>query len=89
MDGDKLKGAIEELKRRRDELLVQVHLGKAEARDEWEDAEAKWSKLQGHAERLREQAGEKAAKISEASGVLAEELREAYDRIRERLKGKG
>ena len=39
MDNEKLENLWQELKTERDELRVQMHLAKAELRDEWEELE--------------------------------------------------
>ena len=39
MTGDRLEDLIDSLKTQRDELRVQMHLAKAEIRDEWEEIE--------------------------------------------------
>lgn len=38
-----LETLLDGLKQQRDELMVQLHLAKAEARDEWEELEKNWS----------------------------------------------
>jgi hypothetical protein len=48
---------IENLKQERDELILQLHLGKAEAKEELEALEKKWQQLRAEADTL----GEKAA----------------------------
>jgi SMC interacting uncharacterized protein involved in chromosome segregation len=48
---------IESLKQQRDELILQLHLGKAEAKDELAELEKKWKQLKAEADAL----GEKAA----------------------------
>ena len=53
---------IESLKQQRDELVLQLHLGKAEAKDELAGLEKKWKQLKAEADAL----GEKAANSLQA-----------------------
>jgi SMC interacting uncharacterized protein involved in chromosome segregation len=53
---------IENLKQQRDELILQLHLGKAEAKDELAELEKKWKELKAEADAL----GEKAANSLQA-----------------------
>jgi DNA repair exonuclease SbcCD ATPase subunit len=53
---------IESLKQERDELILQLHLGKAEAKEELEALEKKWQQLKAEADAL----GEKAANSLQA-----------------------
>jgi predicted nucleic acid-binding Zn-ribbon protein len=75
---DDLDKAVQNLKTLRDEIRVQIHLAKAEIKDEWEELEPKFEemeeKLSGAAEETRD-----------VVNVIAEELSSAYRRIKERL----
>lgn len=77
--------AMEKLRQERDELRLKLHLGKAELRDEWETLERKWERLEGRVEGAAEEARESSREVGAAFGVLADELGEAYRRIRARL----
>lgn len=77
--------AMEKLRRERDELKLKVHLGKAELKDEWEALERKWERLEGRVEGAAEGAREASREVGAAFGVMADELGEAYRRIRARL----
>ena len=46
----KIQDTIDDLKRRRDELALQIHLGSKDAQDEWAELEQKWKKFQTDAE---------------------------------------
>ena len=76
-DMDKILG---ELKRMRDELALQIHLGTKEAQDEWAELEEKWEKFSADA-KLEASAGE----IGAAVGNLGDELKTAYERIKKAL----
>jgi hypothetical protein len=82
MSGQKeqIEEMVSTLKQLRDELKVQIHLGKAEAKDEWEKLEEK-----GHSRSVAEAAGESAKNVSSALEIVGEELKSGYDRIRKLL----
>jgi len=73
---------LDELKRLRDEIEVQVHLGKAEARDEWEALEKKWEHFKGRAEVVGKAAEESADDLGEALDLLGDELKRGYSRLK-------
>ena len=64
---------VDELEQQRDELLLKIHLAKAEARDEWEELEDKWQNLQQRLPEARKAAGESADNIGAALGLVAED----------------
>lgn len=76
---------MEKLRRERDELKLKMHLGKAELKDEWETLERKWERLEERMGGAAEEAREASRDVGAAFGVLADELGEAYRRIRSRL----
>lgn len=73
---------IEELKQTRDELALKIHLASAEVRDEWEDFEKKLDHVRGQAKRVGEAVGEAADDVGDALGIVADELKQGYERIR-------
>ena len=83
------KGRLEELitklKQERDELRVQIHLAKAEAKDEWEELEKKWDILENKLAALKRETKDASKDIGAALGVLSEEIANAYKRIRKKL----
>lgn len=72
---------MDELKQRRDELRVQMHLASKEVQDEWKELEEKMRELSKRAE--LEKTGEG---IGEAFGKLGQELKLGYRRIRDAIK---
>jgi hypothetical protein len=82
---ERLADAVAKLKQERDELRLKVRLGTMEAKDEWKELEAKWRTLEARLSDTKDGAMEKAQGAREGVGVIAEELRAAYRRIRERL----
>lgn len=73
---------IAALKQQRDELNLQIHLAKAETREEWAGLEAKWAEVQGKTGQLRSVSGEVAGEVGAAARLLAEEIGRGYERIR-------
>jgi len=76
---------VDELEQQRDELLLKIHLARAEARDEWEELEDKWQNLQQRLPEAREAASKSADNVGAAMGLVAEEIGEAYKRLRDTL----
>jgi len=70
----------EELRRRRDELKLQIHLGSKEAQAEWDELEAKWREFSG-------KAGfeESARGVGGALEQLGREIRAGYERLMKAL----
>lgn len=79
---EELKASIEQL---RDEINVKAHLGKMEAKDSLEDLEKKWKNLQSEYKPVANEAGQTAQKTREALGIMADELKAGYARIKKLL----
>jgi len=82
---DEINKLIEGLKQQRDSIKVQVSLGRAELRDEWEAVEQKLEQLRAKANMVRRETGTATRNVLEAAKIMAEEVRQGYDRIRRRL----
>ena len=78
---------IEELRQKRDEARVQIHLASKEIKDEWEDLEEKMEDFSGKAKQFADNAELKktGAGIGDALGQLGSELKRGYERIRDAL----
>ena len=81
----RLEELISKLKHERDELRVQIHLAKAEAKDEWQELEKKWEVLENKLAALKRETKDASKDIGAALGVLSEEIANAYKRIRKKL----
>lgn len=79
---------IEELKQKRDELRVQIHLASKEVQDEWDDLEKKMEHFSGQAKQFADEAKlkETGSGLGEALGQLGHELKLGYKRIRDAIK---
>ncbi|MFQ5486997.1 MAG: hypothetical protein ACE5ET_00945 [Gammaproteobacteria bacterium] len=80
-----LDALLESFKQQADEIRLQMHLAKAEARVEWEDLEKKLEELKAKADVVRKEAGEASEDILEAAKLMAEEIKEGFNRIRKSL----
>ena len=72
---------VADLKQKRDELRLKIHLGSKEAQDEWEELEEKMQQLTSRAELGRTGEG-----AGDALGKLGQELKLGYKRIRNAIK---
>lgn len=81
----KIEDLVNELKEDRDELRLQIHLAKADARDEWEKAEKKWRTLKKKVETAAREGRAASKDVGAAAKLLVNELKEAYIRIRRKL----
>ena len=72
---------LEDLKQRRDELRVQVHLASKDLQDEFEELEGKMKEF---SERAQIEAT--AEGIGDALGGLGHELKLGYERLRDAIK---
>jgi len=73
---------IGQLKQLRDELRLKAHLAKAEVKDEWEKAEAKWHQLRQELPRLDDAKDDAIDTLTGSAKRLASEIRQVYMRIR-------
>jgi uncharacterized coiled-coil DUF342 family protein len=74
------------VRRERDEINLQLHLLKAEARDEWAQLEKKYAQFQNKSKTVGAVASGAAGDVGAAARILGEELRAAYLRLRDALK---
>ena len=80
-DRDHLAELISSLKRQRDELALKIHLGKAEAKEEWEKVNAKLDELMREYEPLKDAVEETAGNVFEGLKLVAGEVEEGFKRI--------
>ena len=75
---------IEELKQKRDEARVQIHLASKEIKEEWEELEEKMEDFSGKAKQFADDAELKKTGegIGDALSQLGGELKRGYERIR-------
>ena len=68
---------MKELKQRRDELKLQLHLASKEAEDEWEELQAEWDKFLS-----RSEFDKSAEEVGEAARQLGLRRKAAYDKMK-------
>ena len=76
---------LEKLKQGRDELNVKIHLGKAEAKDLWHETEDKWRHLRSQLDEINDDTGDVAKDVGAAAMLIAEEIKEGYERLKKML----
>ena len=67
---------LEELKQKRDELRVQMHLASKDAQDEWEELEEKMKSFSRRAQLEQTSEG-----VGDALGKLGHEIKAGYQRL--------
>lgn len=80
---DELKKELEELQTVRDELKVQLHLAKADAKDEWERLQPRLLEAQDKLKQLGAQTREPAEDLKVATRELVGEIKSGLQRIRD------
>ena len=76
---------LDGLRQLRDEVRVQLHLGKAEAREAWDEIEKRWHQLEGKLQAVREGSREDLGEIRETARRLAREIRDGYRHLKSLL----
>ena len=82
---DDLKKLVDDLKQQRDEINLKLHLAKAEVREEWDKLEPKLEEVKGKMDAVSEVAGQTAESVTAAAGLIADEIKQGYDRIKKAL----
>jgi len=73
---------ITKLKQQRDELAVQIHLGKEDMKDEWEKLQEKLSQLAEDYEPVKDAVEASAGNLFESLKLVAGEIKDGFDRIK-------
>lgn len=82
---EEMQKILDKLAQQRDELIVQAHLAKLEAMDEWGNMETKLTQLRVKAAQISDSAEDSAKDIKIAAKDLAAEIGRGYDKIRKLL----
>lgn len=82
------KETLSSLKQQRDELAVQIQLGKAEAKEEWDRLRTKLDKLNDDYQPVKNALNESASDVMESLKLVAGEIKEGFDRVRKSLNEK-
>jgi polyhydroxyalkanoate synthesis regulator phasin len=76
---------ISKLKQERDELALQMHLGKEELKDEWDAVQHKLDQLTYRFEPLNKAVAETSEDVWESLKLVGGEIKEGFQRIRKSL----
>lgn len=82
---DEINEMIADLKQVRDELKVQLHLAKEDIKDDWDEVEGNLQKLESKAKTIGNAAKEASEDVGEAAKLLAEEVKNGFNKIRSRF----
>jgi uncharacterized coiled-coil DUF342 family protein len=85
MTEKELDELVERLKQGRDELNLKMHLGKAEAKDLWQETEDKWRHLRSELDKVNTDTDDVARDVGAAAMLLAEEIKQGYERLKQLL----
>ncbi|MCO8124976.1 hypothetical protein NHH03_24785 [Stieleria sp. TO1_6] len=81
-----VEGAVDELKRQRDELKLKIHLGGMEANQEYERLSDKVFELEQQLSPVKEAAEYSAEQVAAALQLAAGEMLAGFDRVRKAIK---
>lgn len=73
---------MQKIQQQRDELLLKIHLAKADAKDEWAEAEKKWEHLKAKTPEITRASGESMKDLGAAVKLVGTEILHSYERIK-------
>ena len=76
---------ISALKQQRDEIALKIHLAESEMKQEWGRLDDKLSELSHRFDPLKDAVGETGGDVWESLKLVAEEIKNGFDRIRKSL----
>jgi seryl-tRNA synthetase len=76
-----LQEELEGLKQRRDELRVQLDLGKKDVKDRLAELDDKWDSLEAKLDLLASESKDAAKDVGEAAELLLEEVKAGFKRL--------
>lgn len=82
---DELNKLSESIRQNRDEIRLQLHLAKADVKDEWVDLDAEWKRFLNKLDAVSHDAEGVTQEARETTKRLGHDLKEGYERIRKRL----
>lgn len=82
---NRLDELISALEQQRDELALKIHLGKQEAKDEWEKVTDKLTQLQDDYKPVKDAMKESASGVVDSLFNVGKEIQESFQRIRKSL----
>ncbi len=82
---DSVKKLIQKLKQERDELALQMHLGKEELKDEWDAVQHRLDQLVHRFEPLNQAVAETSEDVWASLKLVGEEVWAGFQRIRKSI----
>ena len=82
---EQIEELVARLKQERDELHLQLHLAKEDLGDEWHKIEEALTRLESKAKHVGGATKEASRDVGAAVGLLAEEIKKGFGKIRSRL----
>lgn len=76
---------ISGLKRQKDEIALKIHLGKEDAKDEWDKVQDKFTKLSDDFEPVKDAMEESASNLFASLKLVAGEVKDSFDRIKDSI----
>ena len=80
-----LADLISGLKRQKDEIALKIHLGKEDAKDEWDKVQDKFAKLNDEFEPVKDAVEESASNLFASLKLVAGEVKDSFDRIKDSI----
>jgi hypothetical protein len=82
MEQKDIESFVQKVQQQRDELLLKIHLAKADAKDEWAVAEKKWENMKAKTPVVARESGESMKDVGAAVKLVGEEILRSYERIK-------
>lgn len=82
---ERIEALKEDLRQHRDELRLKLHLAGEEGKEQWEALEKKYENFAARASQMRREAGDISSDLVTATGLLGEEIKKGYKRLRDLL----
>lgn len=82
---ERLAKEFESLRTLRDEMRLQLHLGRAEARERFEKLEERWQHLEGRMKVVARASREELAEVGQAVRLVLDEIRDGYAHVKKLL----
>lgn len=79
---NQLDKELDVLRRLRDEIKVQAHLGNSELQEQYEKLEKGWQHLEGRLKVLGKESGDIAEGLGSTLSALADQLGDGYERLK-------
>lgn len=85
----KWQDTLKDLEQKRDELRIQAHLAKAEAKEELAKLEVKVDELKARADKAGGEAQDVMEDLAKKAGIIKSELKDSLARMKERMRTEG